>query len=111
MITFDEMREKYPPLKVSTQLEFDLRMNAMRREQTDLTTPLKVELESLNRSRHELGRQISQMTIELGSINRRREAIMGALSEVGRIFYGLKKELIQMNPKTVPPTLGEGGEP
>ena len=104
MITYDEMREKYPPQQVSTQQEFDQRMNALRREQTEILQPLKQESDELNHRRHEIGRQMAELNIELGNVNRRREEIRDECREVGTIFYGLKKELIRLNPKVVPPT-------
>lgn len=104
MITFEQMRAKYPPQQVGTQREFDQRMNALRREQTEILQPMKQESNELNHRRHEIGRQLAELNIELGNINRRREVIRDECREVGAIFYGLKKELIRLNPTTVPPT-------
>ncbi|MBQ9646115.1 MAG: hypothetical protein IJV24_07145 [Prevotella sp.] len=98
------MRALYPPQKVSTQREFDTLMNRMRHAQTDLIHPLKARSEALNSRRHEIGRQLAELNIELGNINRERETLREECREIGTIFYGLKKELIRLNPTTVPPT-------
>jgi len=107
MITFDEMREEYPPQQVQTQQEFDRRMNELRRAQTDILQPVKEESETLNHRRHEIGRQLAELNIELGNINRRRETLRAECRSIGGIFYALKKELIRLNPQTVPPTARE----
>lgn len=82
-------------------------MNQLRRAQTDILQPIKDESETLNRRRHEIGRQLAELNIELGNINRRRETLCEEYRNVGSIFYGLKKELIRLNPQTVPPTARE----
>lgn len=107
MITMEQMREMYPPQQMGTQQEFDTRMNQMRHAQTDLIQPLRVESDELNSRRHEIGRQMEALNLELSSINRRREAIRDECRDIGTIFYGLKKELIRLNPRNVPPTLAE----
>ena len=110
MITFEEMREKYPPQLLQSQHEFDHRMNQLRHAQTNLTQPLRLRRDELNRRRHEIGRQLAELNIELGNINRERESLQEEVTNIGTIFYGLKKELIRMNPKAVPPTAREEGE-
>lgn len=99
MITFEQIREKYPPRQVGTQQEFDTAMHRMRQAQSDLTQPLRTESEMLNARRREIGRQMAQLNLELSSINRRRDEILNERREIGCIFYGLKKELIRLNPK------------
>lgn len=107
MITFEQMREKYPPRKVESQREFDIVMNQMREAQNGLVRPLRDTSEQLNERRHEIGRQMEALNIELGCINRQRETLREEYRNLGTIFYGLKKEMIRMNPKSVPPTARE----
>lgn len=107
MITFEEMRAKYPPQSVETQQEFDIQMNRLRTAQTDLIQPLKVRSEALNKRRHEIGQQLADLNIELGRVNRERQEIREQCTWIGTIFHGLKNEVIRLNPKTVPPTARE----
>ena len=107
MITFEEMRAKYPPRKVENQREFDTVMNQMREAQNGLMRPLRDTSEQLNERRHEIGRQLAELNMELSSINRQRETLREEYRNLGTIFYGLKKEMIRMNPKSVPPTCAE----
>lgn len=107
MITFEEMREKYPPQELQSQQEFDRRMNYLRHAQTDLVQPIRAKSDALNSRRHEIGRLLAELNIELGNINRERETLREEARHIGSIFYGLKKELIRMNPKAVPPTARE----
>lgn len=108
MITFEEMREKYLQ-KLQSQQEFDRRMNQLRHAQNRLVQPIRVKSDALNSRRHEIGRLLAELNIELGNINRERETLREEARHIGTIFYGLKKELIRMNPKAVPPT-ARGGD-
>lgn len=107
MITFEEMWGKYPPQELQSQQEFDHRMNQLRHAQSDLVKPIRAKSDALNSRRREIGRLLAELNIELGSINRERETLREEARHIGTIFYGLKKELIRMNPKAAPPTARE----
>ena len=83
-------------------MEFDKAMNRLRTAQSELTQPLRDTREKLNNRRREIGRHIAALNIELGCINRERDTLNEEIHNIGSIFYGLKKEMIQMNPKNVP---------
>ena len=101
--------EMCPPQRVGSQREFDLAMNRLRTAQTDIMLPMKERMESLNSRRREIGRQMAELNIELGRVNRERDTLREECRNVGSIFYGLKKEMIRLNPKQVPPTAREEG--
>lgn len=106
MITIDEVKARItPPIgRCESQQEFDVQMSTLRRLQTEMTEPMRTRCEAIYARRREIGRQMEALNLEISSLNHERDELREQIRQVGSIFYGLKKELIRMNPKVVPPT-------
>ena len=77
-------------------------MNAIRREQNEVDRPILERMDHLNQIRREIGWKMAQLNIELGNVNRERENLKEELKSTNGIFYGLKKQFIQANPRIAP---------
>ena len=90
-----------------TQKEFDDKMNDYRLQETEEKASLKIELETLNAKKRSLGYEIAGLQSQITAVTAQRDAIQMKCKQIGAKYWRLKKELIEANPKAVPPTYTE----
>lgn len=93
-----EIREKYPPHVVETQIEFERIMSEMNAEQSHINHPwldrdreIAVQRENIRVQIQALKQQDSALKMEHLALEQKRK-------DVNRIFYDLKHELLMLNP-------------
>lgn len=93
-----EIRAKYPPRQLESQIEFDRVMSTMNEEQTRLNHPLLDRDRELARQRENLLIQMEAIKIQLKSIAIERLELEQKRKDTNRLFHELKHELIMANP-------------
>ena len=94
-----ELREKYPPREVETQVEFDSIMEKMNIEQTHLNYPYLDRERELVRQKELLEQQKQAINIQLNAIKLERLDLEQKRKDINRVFHDLKHELIVLNPR------------
>jgi len=94
-----ELREKYPPRKVESQIEFDRIMSEMNNEQTHLNHPYLDRERELAKQKELLEQQKQAINIQLNAIKVERIDLDQKRKDINRIFHDLKHELIMLNPR------------
>ena len=93
-----EIREKYAPKAVSTQIEFEKLMADINDAQRKLVKPFDdKELELLNQ-RSLLQQQLSGLYMQMDSIDVQKRNLVAKHKEINRVFHDLKHELNLLNP-------------
>lgn len=94
-----EIRAKYQPRPLESQVEFEAVMEAMNNEQTSLNRPfidrrmeIAKERQLLNLQKQAINQQLSALSIEYQDIEMKAKT-------VNRMFHDLKHEWIVMNPR------------
>lgn len=94
-----EIREKYPPHEVETQVEFDKVMEQINFDQRQLVQPFdEKELELLNQ-RTLLKQQMTAIRIQIDAIDMQKRTVVAQHKDINRVFHEIKHELIMLNPK------------
>jgi len=97
-MNLQEIREKYPPHRLASQVEFDRMMAAMNMEQTELNHPYLDRDRELAKQRENLMMQMDAIRIQLKSIAVERLELEQRRKDVNRLFYELKHNLVAANP-------------
>lgn len=94
-----EIREKYPPHEVETQIEFDEIMAQINFDQRWMVKPFdEKELELLNQ-RTLLQQQMTAIRIQIDAIDMQKRTVVAQHKEINRVFHEIKHELIMLNPR------------
>lgn len=94
-----EIRAKYPPHVVETQVEFDRLMERVNFDQRQLVQPFdEKEVELLNQ-RTLLKQQMTAIRIQIDAIDMQKRTVVAQHKEINRVFHEIKHELIMLNPK------------
>ena len=94
-----EIRAKYPPHVVETQVEFGRVMERINFDQRQLVQPFdEKELELLNQ-RTLLKQQMTAIRIQIDAIDMQKRTVVAQHKEINRVFHEIKHELIMLNPK------------
>ena len=94
-----EIREKYPPRQLTSQVEFDRVMSTMNQEQTELNHPYLDRYRELAKHRENLMMQMDAIKIQLKGIAVERLELEQKRKNINRLFHELKHELILANPR------------
>lgn len=98
-MVIEEVKGRFQPRKLESQVEFDRVMNAMNVEQEHMNHPYLDELRNLSLKRERIETEILGLKIKLSENKRKRIMIEQQLKDINRAFHDLKHELITMNPK------------
>lgn len=98
-MTEQEIRAKFAPAKCDNQIEFDDRMHAINNQQTIENHPYLDRLRELNMQRTFIETQKRALDIQLNTIRAERLEIEQRRKDINRVFYQLKYELMELNPK------------
>lgn len=94
-----EIRAKYPPHVVETQVEFDRLMERVNFDQRQLVQPFdEKEVELLNQ-RTLLKQQMTAIRIQIDAIDMQKRTVVAQHKEINRVFHEIRHELIMLNPK------------
>lgn len=94
-----EIRAKYPPHEVETQVEFDEVMERINFDQRQLVQPFaEKELELLNQ-RTLLKQQMTAIRIQIDAIDMQKRTVVAQHKDINRVFHEIKREFIMLNPK------------
>lgn len=94
-----EIREKYPPRQLASQVEFDRVMSTMNQEQTELNHPYLDRDRELAKQRENLMMQMEAIKIQLKGIAVERLELEQKRKDINRLFHELKHDLIMANPR------------
>lgn len=94
-----EIRQKYPPRQLESQVEFDRMMSTLNAEQTRINHPYLDRDRELARQREMLETQKQVISIQLNQIKIERLELEQKRKVINRIFHELKHELIIANPR------------
>lgn len=94
-----EIRQKYPPRQLESQVEFDRMMSTLNAEQTRINHPYLDRDRELARQREMLETQKQAISIQLNQIKIERLELEQKRKDINRIFHELKHELIIANPR------------
>ena len=98
-MTEQEIRVKFAPAKCDNQTEFDARMHAINGQQTIENHPYLDRLRELNMQRTFIETQKRVLDVQLNTIRAERLEIEQRRKDINRVFYQLKHELMELNPK------------
>lgn len=98
-MTVKEIREKFPPRKCESQIEFDRIMSDMNTAQSHLNHPHLDRLRELNKQKANIETQIQALKVQLNSIRIERLEIEEKRKVINRTFHDLTNELIMLNPR------------
>ncbi len=98
-MTESEVRGKYPPRKVGSQVEFDDYMNRLNNEQTIFNHPYLDRERELTKQRKLIETQKQALNIQLNAIKVERIELEQKQKDINRVFHQLKHEMIELNPK------------
>ena len=98
-MTQEELLKKYPTHKVQSQVEFDELMHAINNEQSIENHPYLDRLRELNRRQTLIHAEIQAMKVQLNAIKVERLEVEQKQKDINRMYYQLKHELIELNPK------------
>lgn len=93
-----EIREKYQPKEVSTQIEFDRIMQEMNTEQTHMNHPYLDREREISVARENIKVQIQALHQQDSALKMERISIDQKRKDINRVFHDLKHELIMLNP-------------
>lgn len=99
MANLEELREKYPPQKYETQVEFERVMTQMNEEQTHINHPFIDREMELAKQRKILETQKQSINIQLNQIKLESIELEQKRKDINRVFYDLKHELLEANPR------------
>ncbi len=94
-----ELREKYPPRKVESQIEFDRIMSDMNMTQTKLNHPINDRKMQIYKQRELLNIQKQAINQQLSALSAEQQDIEMQQKGINRLFYELKHEMIMLNPR------------
>lgn len=94
-----EIRTKWAPRVLESQIEFDRVMSEMNTEQTHLNHPYQDRIRELAKQRELLEQQKQAINIQLNAIRLERLDIDQKRKDINRLFHDLKHELIMLNPR------------
>ena len=98
-MNIQEIREKYPPRKLNSQVEFDNMMSQMNAEQTEMNHPLLDRDRELAKQRQNLMMQMDAIKIQLKGIAVERLELEQKRKDINRLFHELKHDIIMLNPR------------
>lgn len=93
-----EIRGKYPPQVVETQIEFERIMSEMNTEQTRLNHPYLDRDREIAVQRENIKIQIQALKQQDSSLKMERLALEQKRKDINRVFHDLKHEFIMLNP-------------
>ena len=93
-----EIREKYPPREVGTQIEFERIMIDMNTEQTHLNHPYLDREREILAQRERIKLQINALHQQDNALKLERIEVEQKRKDINRVFHDLKHELIMLNP-------------
>ena len=89
----------FAPVKGDNQVEFDGRMHAINNQQTIENRPYLDRLRELSKNVTLIESQKQALNIQLNAIRAARLEIEQKQKDINRVFYDLKHELLELNPK------------
>ena len=95
----EDLKAKFQPRQLDSQIEFDDVMSEMNVEQSRMVHPLIDKDIELIKKQSRLQEQISEMKIEIEVIKRAKLDVESQKKEINRAFHELKHELIKLNPR------------
>lgn len=98
-MTIEEVKGRFQPRQLDSQVEFDRMMNEMNAVQEHMNHPYLDELRDLSLKRERIETEILGLKIKLSENKSERIMIEQQLKDINRAFHDLKHELIVMNPK------------
>lgn len=98
-MTAEEARAMFAPVKCNSQIEFDERMHAINNQQNIENHPYLDQLRELNKRKALLQAQKQAINVQLSAIRVECMEIEQKQKDTNRVFYQLKHELIELNPK------------
>lgn len=96
---FEDLKAKFQPRQLDSQIEFDNVMSEMNVEQSRMVHPLIDKDIELIKKQSRLQEQISELKIEIEVIKRAKLDVESQKKEINRAFHELKHELIKLNPR------------
>ena len=94
----EEIREKYPPRVVETQIEFERIMSEMNAEQTHMNHPYLDRDREIAMQREQIKVQIQALHIQGSALRMEQLELEAKRKEMNRVFHDLKLEFIMLNP-------------
>ena len=94
-----EIRVMFSPVKCGSQAEFDERMHAINNRQNIENHPYLDRIRELNDRKALIESQIFALKCQLEIIKAERLQVEQKKKDVNRVFYQLKHEMIELNPK------------
>lgn len=98
-MNIQEIKEKYPPRQLNSQVEFDSIMSQMNADQTAMNHPYLDRDRELAKQRQNLMMQIDAIKIQLKEIVVERLELEQKRKDINRLFHELKHEIITLNPR------------
>lgn len=89
----------FAPVKCDNQIEFDERMHAINNQQSIENHPYLDRLRELNKQRTLIETLKQALNIQLNAIKAEKLEIEQKQKDINRVFYQLKHELLELNPK------------
>ena len=99
MMNLEDLKAKFQPRQLDSQIEFDDVMSEMNVEQSRMVHPLIDKEIELIKKQSRLQEKISEMKIEIEVIKRAKLDVESQKKEINRAFHELKHELIKLNPR------------
>jgi uncharacterized protein with von Willebrand factor type A (vWA) domain len=99
MMDLEDLKAKFQPRQLDSQIEFDDVMSEMNVEQSRMVHPLIDKDIELIKKQSRLQEKISEMKIEIEVIKRAKLDVESQKKEINRAFHELKHELIKLNPR------------
>lgn len=108
MLTEQQLRERFAPVKCDTQLQFDGYMNRLNLYQSEVNHPYIDRKAGIRQRRASILSQIETAKAELHSLRAELLAIEQEQHEQNRAFHVLKAEMNILNPKSASLPEGNG---
>ena len=105
---YEELKAKFMPRVVASQMEFDEVMRGINHEQTLDNHPLLDETRKLNARQSLIRMQIQSLHAQESAVKTERIHIEQVQKDINRAYHQLKKDWIACNPKQ--PRIGGGGQ-
>lgn len=93
-----ELRERFAPRKVESQIEFERIMSDMNAEQTRMNRPYMDSEYQIGVRRQTLKQQVNSLNQQITTLNLELMQQQNERKQMNRLFHDLKHELIMMNP-------------
>lgn len=93
-----DIREKYIPKVVGTQIEFDRIMSEMNAEQTHINHPYLDRDREISLQRENIRLQIQALRQQDSALKMERLTLEQKRKDINRVFHELKHSLIELNP-------------